>query len=250
MSDIVGVISEMVGSSSYHLMRNSKGSLGREVERFRDSGEFSDVILVSDDGDTFPAHKLVLASHSQKLRRILTKLQPGPLSLYLAGVSTTDLSSLLSFIYSGQARVAQTALNTFMAAAETLQVTGLVEDGEEEEVIDENNDEMNEHEDLRELEEKNMMEELDTKNRSKKQETNQDDINLPGDMDSSAEVKNDDFENEPQPDTTIKEEEDIEDDWDDATTVSFEFIKSGRSNGDGILVTHDRNFKVSQKFFN
>ena len=239
----------MVGRSSYHLMRNSKGSLGREVERFRDSGEFSDVILVSDDGDTFPAHKLVLASHSQKLRRILTKLQPGPLSLYLAGVSTTDLSSLLSFIYSGQARVAQTALNTFMAAAETLQLTGLVEDGEEEEVIDENNDDMNELEDLRELEEKNIKEKFVTRYRSKKQDTKQDEINLPGDIDNSTEIENDDLVSDPQPATTIKEE-DIEDDWDDATKVSFEFIKSGRSNGDGILVTHDRNFKVSQKFLN
>ena len=87
-----------------------KASLGRDVERFRDSGEFSDVSLVSDDGDTFLAHKMVLASHSQKLDRILTQIQPGPLSLFLAGVSSRDLSSLLSFIYSGQARVGQTAL--------------------------------------------------------------------------------------------------------------------------------------------
>ena len=238
----------MVGRSSYHLMRNSKGSLGREVESFRDSGEFSDVILVSDDGDTFPAHKLVLASHSQKLRRILTKLQPGPLSLYLAGVSTTDLSSLLSFIYSGQARVAQTALASFMAAAETLQVTGLVEDGEDEEVIDENNDDMNELEDLRELEENNIKEESDLECLYNREDTEQDDVNLEKDIDDSTEFKNDGFVMEPKPAAT-KKKEDIEEDWDDASAVSFEFMKSGKSNGDGLLITHDRNFKVSQKYF-
>ena len=75
--------------SSYYMKGKSKALLGR---------------------DTFPAHKMVLASHSQKLDRILIQLQPGPLSLFLAGVSSKDLSSLLSFIYSGQARVRQTVL--------------------------------------------------------------------------------------------------------------------------------------------
>ena len=99
------VRNNMMRESSFHLLKSSKGSPERTLERFRDSGEFSDVSLVSDDGDVFPTHKMVLASHSQKLDRILTQLQPGPLSLFLAGVSSRDLSSLLSFIYSGQARV-------------------------------------------------------------------------------------------------------------------------------------------------
>ena len=43
-----------------------------------------------------------------------------------------------------------------------------------------------------------------------------------------------------------EEEEEEEEDllWDDVKTVSFEFIKFGNSKGDGVLITHDRNYKV------
>ena len=44
----------------------------------------------------------------------------------------------------------------------------------------------------------------------------------------------------------IEEQEQEEDQqWDDVKSVSFEFIKSGKSNVEGILVTHDRNYRVS-----
>ena len=33
--------------------------------------------------------------------------------------------------------------------------------------------------------------------------------------------------------------------WDNVEEVTFEFIPTGRSKGDGILSTHDNNFKVS-----
>ena len=32
--------------------------------------------------------------------------------------------------------------------------------------------------------------------------------------------------------------------WDDPTTVSFDFIKTGKSKGDGILTTNDNSFKL------
>ena len=75
----------MIRESSFHLLKSSKGSPYRTLQRFRDSGEFSDVSLVSDDGDMYPAHKMVLASHSQKLDRILTQLQPGQAERWFRG---------------------------------------------------------------------------------------------------------------------------------------------------------------------
>ena len=32
--------------------------------------------------------------------------------------------------------------------------------------------------------------------------------------------------------------------WDDINEVDFEFVKTGKSKGDGILTTHNGNFKV------
>ena len=42
------------------------------------------------------------------------------------------------------------------------------------------------------------------------------------------------------------EEDDL--DWDNPTEVTFDFIRTGRSKADGILVTHDNNFKVFKGF--
>ena len=35
--------------------------------------------------------------------------------------------------------------------------------------------------------------------------------------------------------------------WDDPGVVHFEFIPTGRSRGDGVLSTHDNNFKVNDE---
>ena len=45
-----------------------------------------------------------------------------------------------------------------------------------------------------------------------------------------------------------RQEHEVEDEeyiWDDVSTVSFEFIKVGNSTLDGLLTTHDRNYKVT-----
>ena len=42
----------------------------------------------------------------------------------------------------------------------------------------------------------------------------------------------------------IDPDDDVEDPWDIAEEVSYEFIKTGKSKGDGVLTTHDNNFKV------
>ena len=42
----------------------------------------------------------------------------------------------------------------------------------------------------------------------------------------------------------IGPDDDVEDPWDIAEEVSYEFIKTGKSKGDGVLTTHDNNFKV------
>ena len=38
--------------------------------------------------------------------------------------------------------------------------------------------------------------------------------------------------------------DDVETPWYNVEEVSYEFIKTGKSKGDGILLTHDSNFKV------
>ena len=217
------------------------------MERFRESGEFSDVSLVSDEGDTFPAHKMVLASHSQKLDRILTQLQPGPLSLFLAGVSSRDLSSLLSFIYTGEVRVRQGDLVNLLRTAQTLKIAGLLEDNQEAgQDVTEARDEIGrdiakDHDELVQ----DVIEDHDEPEQDIKVENEVIDVALVAGQEvpetkclKSAE----ECVEEKTPDDGTEEEEILC--WDDPNAVSFEFIKTSKSKLDGILITHDRNYKV------
>ena len=38
--------------------------------------------------------------------------------------------------------------------------------------------------------------------------------------------------------------DEVESPWDDVTKVSYEFLKTGKSTGLGVLLTHDNNYKV------
>jgi len=73
------------------------------------------------------AHKLILSACSPFFKEIL-KLNPHqhPL-LYLKGVNFNDLMAVLNFMYHGEVNIAQEELNSFLAAAEDLQVKGLTQ---------------------------------------------------------------------------------------------------------------------------
>ena len=120
------------------MLRNSQGWPGGHFDSLRASSQFCDVTLLCEDGASFPAHKVSLSSQSQKLRTILAQFPASPFCLYLAGVPGRHLSSLLAFIYSGQVRLSQADLPAFLSAAETLQVSGLLEQQELREQISEN----------------------------------------------------------------------------------------------------------------
>ena len=128
----------MTNNSSFHLLRN-KSSLfpGDKIKVFREDDLFCDVTLLSDDGMVFKAHKVILASHSEKLQTILTKaestssLLSRSLCVYLSGVTGHQLGLILDFMYSGQVMVDQIYLLKFLKVAKNLEVVGLVEQVEE-----------------------------------------------------------------------------------------------------------------------
>ena len=277
----------MVGKS-FHLMTNNRGSLGKNIAGFREDNQFCDVTLVCDDGASFKAHRVILASQSDKLRTILTEFQDSQFCLYLAGVASQQLSSILAFIYSGEARVSQRDLSAFLAAAQTLKIGGLVEDKDDEEVIEDDFKEKVTNRSIKsvhDIKDQNNVSVYasETKNieissmkydctdevtgdvTDQKEEFDfieefsdktQYDADIPEDIISQSSdnlnprdtkdlIPNDESLKEPKEEAPDDEEEEEEHAWDDAQSVSFEFIKSGKSRGEGILATHDRNYKVS-----
>ena len=106
------------------------------MEFIKTSGDsFSDVTLVSEDLQEFPAHKLVLSACSTFFQKILESRQQEPerLVLFLSSVNSKDLSNILEFIYQGALDVPVDEVDQLMSAGKILNIKGIVntEDVEE-----------------------------------------------------------------------------------------------------------------------
>lgn len=77
------------------------------IERLREDNDFSDVTLACEDGQLMEAHKVILAVSSPFFRRLLKKIKhPHPL-IYMRGIKSEDLMSIIDFLYRGEANVCQ-----------------------------------------------------------------------------------------------------------------------------------------------
>jgi len=91
--------------------------------------DFLDVTIACDD-DQIDAHKVILSSASPFFHNILKRNPHSHPLLYLRGTKKKDFESLLEFIYSGQTEILQGQLEDFMTLANSLQVKGLSDIGE------------------------------------------------------------------------------------------------------------------------
>lgn len=77
-------------------------------------------------GTVFKAHKLILAACSKNFAELFeTAPASGSCVVILEATSAENMSALLEFMYKGEVHVSQEALNSFLKAAENLQVKGL-----------------------------------------------------------------------------------------------------------------------------
>merc|ERR1712227_582911 len=103
-------------------------NINQTYQRLLQSKNFADVTLVCSDGKRIEAHKVILSGSGSFFSDILTNSDhPHPL-IYMKGVSVNDLKSIIDFIYNGEVNIAQNNLDTFLALAEELQLTGLMKD--------------------------------------------------------------------------------------------------------------------------
>ena len=92
----------------------------------RNNHDFADVTLVSEDDKQIDAHKVILSSSSGFFKRLLGRnmKHQHPL-IFLKGVTYSNLLDLLSFIYRGQAQVAEENMETFLQIGQDLEVRSL-----------------------------------------------------------------------------------------------------------------------------
>jgi len=92
----------------------------------RDNNKFHDVTIATPDGHVH-AHRVLLSAFSPVLARILdVDPHPHPL-LYIHGININHITTILDFMYKGEAHISQDTMDEFLAAAEELKVTGLSE---------------------------------------------------------------------------------------------------------------------------
>ena len=114
-------------SSMVHLHSTTlTSSLSKSWKNLHLEPKLADLTVISQDLETFPAHKLVLALSSPLFRKLLCN-HPSP-NLFLRGISGQILACLLTFIYTGELEVAEDLLEEFLETGQDLGVEGLGQD--------------------------------------------------------------------------------------------------------------------------
>ena len=103
-----------------------QATVSQSFRSLRQEEDFYDVTLVSEDALQLSAHKLVLSACSSFFKNILKKnIHQSPL-IYLSGVSSRNLKSVLDYIYCGEVQLFQDQLDSFLEVAKNLKISGLL----------------------------------------------------------------------------------------------------------------------------
>ena len=97
------------------------------ISQLSEDKRFSDVTLMSDDLQTFKAHKIILSKSSAFFSNVLESM---PLTsnntLFLKGVDGTILKSMLKFVYEGLVSVPEEGLSKFLETGFDLKIVGII----------------------------------------------------------------------------------------------------------------------------
>ena len=92
------------------------------MQNLMQSNKSTDVTLVCEDKTRFKAHKFVLSACSPVFQSIITDLpQKEDSTIYLRGILSQEMKSILQFMYLGQATFYQDRMNEFIDVAKSLE---------------------------------------------------------------------------------------------------------------------------------
>ena len=101
-------------------------NVSKTFSALRTEEDFQDVTLVSADLQQVSAHKVVLSACSKYFKNILQQNRHSNPLLCLDGVTSSELQSVLDYIYQGEVQLYQENLDRFLAVAEKFQLEGLM----------------------------------------------------------------------------------------------------------------------------
>ena len=100
------------------------------------SNELTDVTLVSDDKVHFKAHKVVLSACSPIFKSIVSDDHLANQFIFLRGIQSHEVESILQFIYLGQATFYQDRMNEFLNVAKSLEIKEIGKENQENDKIE------------------------------------------------------------------------------------------------------------------
>ena len=87
--------------------------------------DFTDVTLVCNDNTRIEAHRVILSSGSTLFSSLLKGPQNAHPLIFLRGVKSEDMATIVNFINHGEVNIYQKDVNGFLSLAEDFKVKGL-----------------------------------------------------------------------------------------------------------------------------
>ena len=94
-------------------------------KELRNESDFADVTLVCEDNQPIEVHKVILAASSPVFQTMLKVNKHTHPLIYMRGLNSRNLVSLVDFIYCGEVNINQDDLETFLFIAKDLEIKGL-----------------------------------------------------------------------------------------------------------------------------
>ena len=115
-------------SASELLAVRDKDFFAHNVEFYKeilDRDDMADVTVACDDNHTVSAHRVILSASSLFFRSVIKKSKHPHPYIYLKGVASSHLDSLMKYIYSGETEVRSEDFAEFMSTASQLKIISL-----------------------------------------------------------------------------------------------------------------------------
>ena len=110
---------------------NFGNSVIASFKKFRGEEKFCDVTLWTEN-ESFKCHQVILSASSTFFERILSRNQgTSNASVYLHGISSKLLRSLVTFMYEAEFTISQEDIPELLHAASVLEIKGLCKMGDD-----------------------------------------------------------------------------------------------------------------------
>ena len=95
------------------------------LKELQQSKKFCDVTLVCDDQKQLKAHKFILSACSSVFKNMFENGDSTSSTIYLRGVKSQDMDSVLQFLYLGETTIHQNSVDEFLNVAKDLGIEGI-----------------------------------------------------------------------------------------------------------------------------